>query len=322
LIYNFLVIKDRVYGSTDIKNPVAVALLKTEPLLRLKKIAQFGVPDEYYHITGYSRLDHSIGVMILLEKLGASNEEQIAGLLHDVSHTAFSHTVDWVLGSNGAEDFQDERHSQFTNDPEMSAILIGGDLDPVRIFNFNNFGLLDSEIPDLCADRIDYALREFSKKDSEVCWKSLAVADGKIVFRDKESARLFADNFLSLQMNHWGGFEAVARWHFFAKVLKRALDLKIIEFEDFYKDDIFVIKKLKANKDKEIQKILKMLSRKSLAGLPLSDDRAYKKFRYVDPPINEAGEIKRLTEMDPDFANKLKSAEKANKEGMALPVLE
>ena len=35
--------------------------------------------------------------MLLIKKLGGSVEEQIAGLLHDVSHTAFSHVIDYVF---------------------------------------------------------------------------------------------------------------------------------------------------------------------------------------------------------------------------------
>jgi HD superfamily phosphohydrolase len=34
--------------------------------------------------------------MLLVRRLGASLEEQIAALLHDVSHTAFSHVIDSV----------------------------------------------------------------------------------------------------------------------------------------------------------------------------------------------------------------------------------
>lgn len=50
--------------------------------------------------------------MLLLRKLGASLNEQIAGLLHDASHTAFSHTADWVLGHKETEDYQDIHHER------------------------------------------------------------------------------------------------------------------------------------------------------------------------------------------------------------------
>jgi len=50
-----------------------------------------------------TRFDHSVGVMLLIRKLGAGSspasallKEQVAALLHDVSHTAFSHVIDYV----------------------------------------------------------------------------------------------------------------------------------------------------------------------------------------------------------------------------------
>ncbi len=105
-----MIIKDRVYGIFKVTSPVILELIKSPSLLRLKKIAQYGVPDKYYHLRGYSRYEHSLGVMLLLKKLGASEKEQIAGLLHDISHTAFSHLVDWVLDQGDKEIFQDDNH--------------------------------------------------------------------------------------------------------------------------------------------------------------------------------------------------------------------
>lgn len=80
---------DKIYGREDIKEPVLQELLKTEPVLRLKGISQFGMPNRYYPFKGFSRYEHSVGVMLLLGRLGASVEEQVAGLLHDVSHLRF-----------------------------------------------------------------------------------------------------------------------------------------------------------------------------------------------------------------------------------------
>lgn len=53
--------------------------------------------------------DHSMGVFVILRARGAPLEEQIAGLLHDVSHTAFSHVGDWVYGKeNQDKDYQND----------------------------------------------------------------------------------------------------------------------------------------------------------------------------------------------------------------------
>ena len=98
-----ITIFDKIYGTYKITSPVIIKLLKSSPVQRLKKIAQFGVPDQLYHLKGYSRYDHSVGVFLLLRKLEASELEQIAGLLHDVSHTAFSHVIDYVYNMSELE---------------------------------------------------------------------------------------------------------------------------------------------------------------------------------------------------------------------------
>ena len=46
-----------------------------------------------------TRFEHSLGVFALLRRLRAPRREQVAGLLHDISHTAFSHAVDFVFTS-------------------------------------------------------------------------------------------------------------------------------------------------------------------------------------------------------------------------------
>ena len=83
-------IEDRVYGEEEIREKVLVDLINCKSIQRLKGLAQFGLPDEYYHRNGFSRYEHSLGVLIFLRKFGTDLNEQIAGLLHDVSHTAFS----------------------------------------------------------------------------------------------------------------------------------------------------------------------------------------------------------------------------------------
>jgi len=311
-----ITIFDKIYGTYKITSPVIIKLLKSSPVQRLKKIAQFGVPDQLYHLKGYSRYDHSVGVFLLLRKLEASELEQIAGLLHDVSHTAFSHVIDYVYNMSELEEYQDNQHKSFILNSEIKAILMKYDIDPNLMTNYYLFGLLEQRIPDLCADRIDYALREFPIKTARLCLSGITVTKDRIVFNDRELAILFAKNFLDRQKKHWGGFEAVVRYRIFAQALKEALDKNIIRSEDLWKYDDFVVKKLKKSSNKKIHSILTLLKNKSLDHLPKGRKALHKKFRYVDPQVVTASGLKRLSFIDKSFRDLLQKEKKQNKKGV------
>ncbi|HEX6258011.1 MAG TPA: HD domain-containing protein [Candidatus Saccharimonadales bacterium] len=316
-----MIISDKIYGEVNIKSEVILELINSKPLQRLKGIGQYGIPDEFYHHKNYSRYDHSVGVMLLLGKLGASEEEQIAGLLHDVSHTAFSHVIDWVVGEGGAEGYQDEQHENYILKSEIPSILEKHNYSVERITDYHHFGLLERDSPDLCADRIDYSLREFSPDIARACVAALTVSDNRIVFANKEAAILFAQHFLRLQTEHWGGFEAVARYRIFADTLRLALKDGTLVMDDFWQNDDFVINKLTKSENETIQGMLQVLRSKSLAHLHKSDQTVYKKFRHVNPHFIEEGKLVQLNEASQDFALELEQARKANELGIVIPSL-
>jgi len=314
---------DKIYGRFEINESILLDFIKSKPVQRLKKINQFGVPDRFYHLKNYSRYDHSIGVMLILKKLGAPLEEQIAGLLHDVSHTAFSHVVDWLFGNNVKEDSQDKQHRSFANNYEMKKIAKKYRYSLVSFFEYKNFSLLEREIPDLCADRLDYSLKEFPLSVAKYCFDNLENKNGKMVFKNKKSALIFAKNFLKLQKNHWGGFEAVMRYTLLSEALRIALENKIISFDDFLSYDDFIIKKIEKSKNKKILKILKLLKNKKLKQ-PKNGEKTkiyHKKFRYVDPEfIDNDGNINLLSSIDKTFKNLLEKSKKENEKGIKVPL--
>ncbi len=316
-----LLLSDRIYGKHYISEPVIIELLKSRSVLRLKNISQYGPPAKYYHLKPFSRYEHSVGVLLLLKTLGASIEEQVAGLLHDISHTAFSHVVDWVVGSNEKENYQDKLHSKFFTNSDVQPILVKNDIDPKKISDYKNYTLLESKIPSLCADRIDYALREFPAATAKKCFAGLLIHKNRLVFKDKKTALLFADNFLHKQETHWGGFEAGVRYINLARVLKLAIEKKHISFEDLSKDDNYVVKKLEAIKDIEIINVLKRLRKKNLSGIKKDTVLFKKKFRYVDPSYLVRGKIKVLSTEDKKYRIKIYKASEMNKKGIRLPII-
>lgn len=313
-----MLIKDRIYGNFQISEPVILELLKSKPLLRLREISQLGVPDKYNYVRGFSRYEHSVGVMLVLKMLDASLEEQVAGLLHDVSHTAFSHIIDWVLGQGKTENFQDNRHIDFITKSEIASILARYGYNPKNISDLQSFKLLDREIPDLCADRIDYALRQLPPSTVKKTLGGLTTLNGKIMFRSKDLALAFAESFLQLEINDWSGFEGASRYQLFADVLKRAIALKMIKIEDFFGDEEMILKRVESGGDKAIKRDLSLLRRKSLSGLPLSKERVYRKFRYIDPEYVGRNKLQRVSKTVPKFAKKIKEAREENEKGILV----
>lgn len=93
-----ILVKDILYGNFIVE-PVLEALINSKAVQRLKNVHMAGPAYLTNSLWNETRYEHSIGVMLLVRKLGGSIEEQAAALLHDVSHTASSHTVDIVLGN-------------------------------------------------------------------------------------------------------------------------------------------------------------------------------------------------------------------------------
>lgn len=152
-------ISDSIYGNYNIEK-VLEELIKCQPVQRLKKIYQGGASYYVNKAWNVTRFEHSVGVMLLIKKLGGSIEEQIAGLLHDASHTAFSHVID-VVFDNQAEDYHETIYQQVIEESDIPEILEKHGFDYQRIlFDHTKWTLLEQPAPELCADRVDYTLRD------------------------------------------------------------------------------------------------------------------------------------------------------------------
>jgi HD superfamily phosphohydrolase len=320
-----MIIKDPVYGKFNVKQPVIKELINCPSMVRLKDISQYGIPDKYYHYKNYSRYSHSLGVMILLSKLGASLEEQIAGLLHDVSILTFSHIADWVFGEGekGVEGYHDSIHIKFILDSEIPQILQRCGFDADRISNLDNYPLLEKKIPSLCADRVDYTLRDFWNYHNpslvNECFKHLTNYNNEIVFNDTKAAEIFSLNYLQLNLTHWGSYKSSVRYNIFSETLKYALGQNIINKEDFFTTETEIIEKLENSSDKEVQKALTILRNKSLDDFPsISNKKVKKKYRYVDPSIIIDGKTKRLSEVIPEYKRDIEHYRIVFQEGYVL----
>ncbi|MDE1871220.1 MAG: HD domain-containing protein [Candidatus Micrarchaeota archaeon] len=299
-------LRDPIYGRFKITEPVIKELLRCKDLNRLKYVSQSGLKSfDISRGTSYSRWEHSVGVMLLLRKLNAGLNEQVAGLLHDSSHTAFSHVIDFVFQTQKNENYAGDKLKEFIENSAISMILGRHGISTTLMGDYevhNRFQLLERPIPELCADRIDNGLRYmlYSKIDIDGCTDDLIVKNNRIVFKSRLSAKRFAKGYLDGTKKDWGNAETGLRAHFLSEAIKRGLEKDIINISQFHTDtERSIINSLKASKDEKIKQDLRRVNGKLKFIFDRDGDIYVKeKVRYVDPMIIEKGKTFRLTEVD------------------------
>jgi HD superfamily phosphohydrolase len=94
-----------LFGEIDVDQSIINDAILTSSFQRLKFIDQGG-PLAYFNLSNpFSRYEHSIGVWALIKIFNGTQEEQLAGLWHDISHTTFSHLADSVFDGLSATEF-------------------------------------------------------------------------------------------------------------------------------------------------------------------------------------------------------------------------
>lgn len=303
--------KDPVYGTVRLKDLVILELVRSSPLLRLKEVTQHGasVYNEYYKKRIVTRFEHSVGVMLLLKKFNRPLKEQIAGLLHDVSHTVFSHVIDFVFLSKD-HDHHDHFYERVICSSEIPKILEKYNISLNDVLHRDNFPILESTLPDLCADRIDYFLRDpYLPSDFDIkgTLGNLILLEDKIVFRDKKKALEFAYQYLSLNHMFWANSFEEFLYELLAQALSFALRHRIISHDDLFLTEGDVYQRLKNSGEEWVVTRLKLLETAKRENLLISkEERKFwisiqSKIRVVDPYILEKGKIRRLSQLDEKY---------------------
>ncbi|MEH7609272.1 HD domain-containing protein, partial [Priestia megaterium] len=280
-------IHDFIYGSFHLE-PFLAELIHTEPLQRLKKIHQGGASYLVNPKWNVTRFEHSVGVMLLIKKLGGSIEEQIAGLLHDISHTAFSHVIDFVL-DNPEQDFHDQIFEKVIQSSEIPSVLQKHGFNLLSILPIEKWSLLEQPLPSLCADRIDYTLRDLSTYNiislDDACKfvDELRVVNGKICLKTLEAAEWFVKAYYTEVIDFFLHPSNVYGYAILTDILKIAIAKQIIHFDDLLLDDEIVWKKLIDSKDHEVLQKMKDISKKVINDEKDYDIHQKKKVRIIDP---------------------------------------
>ncbi|MEQ3594597.1 HD domain-containing protein [Bacillus albus] len=293
-----MVISDVLYGEFEV-DQVLEELIVSKSVQRLKGIHQNGASyliNEKWNVT---RFDHSVGVMLLVKKLGGSVEEQIAGLLHDVSHTAFSHVIDYVFHNEG-ESYHEEIFSSVVKNSEIPAILskYGYNYEDI-LLDDSKWMLLERSAPELCADRVDYTLRDMytygyvSLEEVHSFLEDVIAVDGKMVLQSIEMAEWFTKTYYKEVIDFFMKPINIYGNDMLAKTLKLALHKTVIHADDFLLEDDQLISKLQQCTDSEVHALLRKVHPNVNVKENRNDYDLYQKnkVRLIDPPLLREGEV-------------------------------
>ncbi|MEX2438053.1 MAG: HD domain-containing protein [Candidatus Babeliales bacterium] len=314
-----------IYGTITITEPILIALIQSPTVQRMKKIHQYGVT--HYAIDyDYTRYDHSIGVLALLRRFGACLNEQIAGLLHDVSHTAFSHVAEIVFDHSATDhSYQDSIHEWFLEQTEIPAILKQFNMSIEDVFHKSgSHRMLEQDLPNICADRLEYNLmgmlheKLLTQADIDTILSHLNVENGEWFFNNLEIAQKFAYKQLRLNELSWGNPWYGLGYHLAGRALKRALAVKLISHHQMhfgYDDDIWNL--LQTSNDPIIAATMQQLRdvKKFYALAQEGEFAITPKFRGLDPWVKTNNGLERLRAIDSNFAYAFEKTKKKMSSG-------
>jgi hypothetical protein len=322
-----------VFGDVDEENALILQLLESKAMQRLKHIDQSG-PEAYFteNFPRFSRYEHSLGVYALLKKFQVSETELMAGLLHDASHTVFSHLADVIFqtGEMRKESYQDNIHDWFLGQMNIDKIIAAANLSLTDISPKNpKFLALEQPYPDMNADRIEYNLHtglvfdDLSQDDVQQILNSLRFANNKWYFTDFRQAKKFAKLSTYYTKSFWGSAHNAALYIVCGAAIKYAFSQQLISKNEMHFGiDADIVNILSNSTDPVLNQLVTIMRDidKYYSETDRSDYDSYQpvKMRGIDPLVMRADKLQRLSSMSIDFQHDLLNTAQLAKRGLYI----
>ncbi len=272
--------------------------------------------DRFSGLQPYSRLDHSMGVALIVWHFTADKTQAAAGLLHDIATPVFAHTVDFLNGDHlKQESTESATEKMIFADPQLRKILQENGIDVEQVTDYHLYPIADNDAPGLAADRLEYTLGNgvnygfITRQQAKALYEDLVVDTNEkhqpeLMFAGKEQALGFARLALRCSKIYVSDEDRYAM-QALAQLLKDALDAGILTREDLYTRETPVTQKLLssclATRWQQFCSYRQLLH----AAQPKSGEGWYQIFakkRYIDPYIRGQG---RVSEVVPAFAKEM-----------------
>jgi hypothetical protein len=161
----FLHVRDPIFGDISI-GPAEKEIIESPEFQRLRYVRQVGFSYLVYIGANHTRFEHSIGTMQITREIAGSlcadsaDELAMAGLLHDIGHAPFSHTLDETFARYLKKDHEQIGRGIISRGPIREIMEKHGFSvnDILRSFDGKDEGKIITGV--LGSDRIDYLTRD------------------------------------------------------------------------------------------------------------------------------------------------------------------
>ncbi len=255
----------------------------------------------------YSRLDHSVGVALIVWRFTGEPRQALAGLFHDIRTPCFAHVVDFMLGDSlRQEATEGGTAAAIAGSGGIQAILRRLGLTTDDVSDYHRYPVADNDSPRLSADRLEYTLgnlvnfRRITREEARRWMDALAVLrdeNGReeLGFLRPEEALAFADGALEMGRIYVSEPDRFAM-QALAELLAEARDAGAIDAEDLWRDEPFLIDKL-CRDTRFRAEWARFRGYREIAHGPGGLVVRAKK-RFIDPLVAGRG---RVSELDPGF---------------------
>lgn len=296
--------------SKDIPNFI-IDFLDVKELKRLNNIGmncgcEYTSFEKFKNCKKYSRFTHSVGVALIIWNFTKNIKQSLSGLFHDISTPVFAHTIDFLNRDFEKQESTEENTKEIIeNSKEITNLLKKYNLDVVDVCDYHIYEIADNKSPKLSADRLEYSLGNmlnygFCKfEDVEKFYNNLVVSkneflENEIVFKDKIVAYEFSKMIIK-NSNLYVSDEDRASMQYLSEIIKFSILKNILTKKDLYEDEIYVIEKLKNNKESlklwneytSFKKVFKSSKKENLDN-PM---KVSSKRRYIDAYVENIGRV-------------------------------
>lgn len=275
----------------------------------------------YHNRFYYSRLDHSIGVALIIWNFTRDKKQTLAGLFHDISTPVFSHVSDFRKGDALTQTATEAPTALILkNDPQLIQLLQEDNIQLCEIQDYHKYPVADNEIPQLSADRLEYMFPSgmaldgsWTMEEVERCYNNILVLkneDGvnELGFSDKQIALEYCRHFCLighiLQLN-----ENKLTLQLLGKVMNLAEEKGVLSEKDFMtlseSQIIHKLDNMEENQDlRELQSLYKTF--RTMKKIEHTDKPLQNHFcvnlkvkqRYINPLVKtDNGKVQRITEV-------------------------